>query len=135
MLGLFLDSLWNEPHQFVYVVVTVVFSVTLHELAHGYLALRLGDPTPKQSGHWTWNPMVHMGGPSFDSGRLGLAVSYGTKAKVIWSPTLVRAVIVDHPSGTSTHMCGPSLKEAKPSFSACLALKLKPLVTVIGRPP
>lgn len=49
---------------FVYVVVTVVFSVTLHELAHGFAALRLGDMTPRRSGHWTMNPLVHMGGPS-----------------------------------------------------------------------
>ncbi|MEC8252413.1 MAG: site-2 protease family protein [Planctomycetota bacterium] len=64
MLGLFVERLWTDPHTFIYVVVTVVFSVTLHELAHGYAALRLGDLTPKRSGHWTWNPLVHMGGPS-----------------------------------------------------------------------
>jgi len=43
------------------VVLVVVVSIVLHELAHGYMALRLGDPTPQVSGHMTLNPMVHMG--------------------------------------------------------------------------
>lgn len=64
MLGIFLTKLQSDPHFFVYVVVTVVISITLHELAHGFAALRLGDPTPKTRGHWTWNPVVHMGLPS-----------------------------------------------------------------------
>lgn len=64
MAGIFLTKLQTDPHLFVYVVVTVVLSVTIHELAHGYVALRLGDPTPKLSGHWTISPLVHMGLPS-----------------------------------------------------------------------
>lgn len=64
MAAIFLTKLQTAPHLFVYVVVTVVLSITLHELAHGLVALRLGDPTPKLSGHWTWNPVVHMGAPS-----------------------------------------------------------------------
>lgn len=42
----------------------VVFSVVLHELSHGWAALRCGDPTPALTGHMTWNPLVHMGGMS-----------------------------------------------------------------------
>lgn len=64
MLAIFLTKLQTDPHLFVYVVVTVVFSITVHELAHGYAALRCGDPTPKATGHWTFNPIVHMGLPS-----------------------------------------------------------------------
>jgi len=62
--AIFLTKLQTDPHLFVYVVVTVILSITVHELAHGYVALRLGDPTPKVSGHWTVNPVVHMGAPS-----------------------------------------------------------------------
>jgi len=43
----------------------VIFSICLHELAHGWTALRFGDPTPRVSGHMTWNPLVHMGMWSF----------------------------------------------------------------------
>ncbi len=39
----------------------VIASITLHELGHGWAALRRGDPTPAESGHMTWNPIVHMG--------------------------------------------------------------------------
>ncbi len=42
-------------------LVWVVVSITLHELAHGWAAIKLGDDTPIRSGHMTWNPMVHMG--------------------------------------------------------------------------
>jgi Zn-dependent protease len=39
----------------------VVFSITLHELGHGWAALWQGDDTPRVTGHMTWNPLVHMG--------------------------------------------------------------------------
>ena len=39
----------------------VVFSVVLHELSHGWAAIRCGDQTPVLTGHMTWNPLVHMG--------------------------------------------------------------------------
>ena len=42
----------------------VIFSITLHELAHGWAALWQGDDTPIQTGHMTSNPLVHMGGHS-----------------------------------------------------------------------
>ena len=38
-----------------------VFSVTLHELAHGWAAIWQGDQTPRIYGRMTWNPVVHMG--------------------------------------------------------------------------
>ncbi len=41
--------------------VWVVVSIVLHELGHGWAALRLGDDTPLVTGHMTWNPLVHMG--------------------------------------------------------------------------
>ncbi len=37
-----------------------IISLTLHECAHGYTALRLGDPTAKQSGRLTLNPLKHI---------------------------------------------------------------------------
>jgi len=41
--------------------VWVIISICLHELAHGWAAIKLGDDTPKITGHMTWNPVVHMG--------------------------------------------------------------------------
>lgn len=45
-------------------IIWVIGSITLHELAHGWAALRRGDPTPEATGHMTLNPVVHMGMPS-----------------------------------------------------------------------
>ena len=42
----------------------VIFSITLHELAHGWAAIWQGDDTPRRLGRMTANPMVHMGGTS-----------------------------------------------------------------------
>lgn len=41
-------------------VIWVVVSITLHELAHGWVAIRLGDHTPEELGHMSFNPLVHM---------------------------------------------------------------------------
>ena len=39
----------------------VILSITLHELAHGWVALWQGDDTPRITGRMTANPVVHMG--------------------------------------------------------------------------
>lgn len=38
----------------------LLFSVIIHELAHGYVAYSLGDPTAKYSGRLTLNPIKHL---------------------------------------------------------------------------
>ena len=38
----------------------VVFSLTIHEVSHGLCALALGDPTAKNRGRLTLNPLKHM---------------------------------------------------------------------------
>jgi Zn-dependent protease len=42
----------------------VIFSICMHELAHGWAALWQGDDTPRQLDRMTMNPLVHMGGMS-----------------------------------------------------------------------
>jgi Zn-dependent protease len=37
-----------------------LFSVILHEISHGYIAYKLGDPTAKISGRLTLNPKSHI---------------------------------------------------------------------------
>jgi Zn-dependent protease len=37
-----------------------LFALTLHELAHGYVAWKLGDPTAKDEGRLTMNPLKHL---------------------------------------------------------------------------
>ncbi len=38
----------------------LLFSVVLHELAHGWMALKLGDPTARDQGRLTLNPIPHI---------------------------------------------------------------------------
>ena len=55
-------TLWQvSPALLMSWVIWVIGSITLHELAHGWQAIRCGDRTPIESGHMTWNPVVHMG--------------------------------------------------------------------------
>ncbi len=38
----------------------LLFSMIAHEYAHGYAALRQGDPTARSLGRLTWNPLRHI---------------------------------------------------------------------------
>lgn len=38
----------------------VLVAVTVHEFAHAFVADRLGDPTPRQLGRLTLNPLAHL---------------------------------------------------------------------------
>ena len=58
---MFIETLITEPIHFFRIVAIVIFSITLHELAHGWAAMSQGDNTPQQTGHLTLNPVVHMG--------------------------------------------------------------------------
>ncbi len=41
-------------------IIVLVLSVMLHELAHGFVALLLGDDTAKKAGRLTFNPIKHL---------------------------------------------------------------------------
>ena len=40
--------------------IVLIFSAVLHEVAHGYEAERLGDPTARNAGRLTLNPLKHL---------------------------------------------------------------------------
>jgi Zn-dependent protease len=42
------------------IAVPVVFAITLHEAAHGYAALALGDDTARKAGRLSLNPLKHV---------------------------------------------------------------------------
>ncbi|MDF5707632.1 MAG: site-2 protease family protein [Nostoc sp. S4] len=58
---MFIETLITEPIYFFRIIIIVIFSITLHELAHGWAAMSQGDNTPQKTGHLTLNPVVHMG--------------------------------------------------------------------------
>ena len=43
-----------------FIAPVLLFSVIAHEYAHGYAALKQGDPTAKSLGRLTWNPAKHI---------------------------------------------------------------------------
>jgi Zn-dependent protease len=47
-------------NQIVVMIVPLLFSVTIHEVAHGYIALRMGDHTAQKAGRLTLNPIKHL---------------------------------------------------------------------------
>ena len=49
-----------DLNKLVIMIVPLLFAVTFHEVAHGWVAYRLGDPTAKWSGRLTLNPIKHL---------------------------------------------------------------------------
>ncbi len=44
----------------IFLIVVLIVSTVLHELAHGYMANALGDPTARIAGRLTLNPLSHI---------------------------------------------------------------------------
>ncbi len=44
----------------VLVIAILIISIIIHELAHGFVSYFLGDPTPKEAGRLTLNPIKHI---------------------------------------------------------------------------
>ena len=58
-MGLF-RLLINDPIAFVFLVIPLLYSVVIHEVAHGWVAYRMGDPTAKWMGRLSLNPLKHL---------------------------------------------------------------------------
>lgn len=48
------------PALFIFELIVFLFSVIIHEISHGYVAERLGDPTAREQGRLTLNPIAHI---------------------------------------------------------------------------
>jgi Zn-dependent protease len=55
-----LNLLLKEPMAFLLLTVPLLYSIIIHELAHGWVAYRMGDPTAKAAGRLTLNPLKHL---------------------------------------------------------------------------
>lgn len=64
MLGFLFSLLAKGPIVFLLgIAITLgplLISVTIHEWAHGFTAYKFGDPTPKDQGRLTLNPLAHI---------------------------------------------------------------------------
>lgn len=45
---------------FLLLILPILFALTVHEYAHGWVAYRLGDPTAYHAGRLTFNPLKHL---------------------------------------------------------------------------
>lgn len=50
----------NTISQLIIMAPPLLLALTLHEYAHGYVAYRLGDPTARDAGRLTLNPLSHL---------------------------------------------------------------------------
>lgn len=59
-----LSSLQSDPTGTIiillYQIPAILIALTLHELSHGYVAYRCGDPTAQMMGRLTFNPLKHL---------------------------------------------------------------------------
>jgi Zn-dependent protease len=55
-----LNLLTRDPLAFALIVIPLLFSVIIHEVAHGWVAYRMGDSTAKWSGRLSLNPLKHL---------------------------------------------------------------------------
>lgn len=59
-----LTQLMNDPLativSFLYSAPAILIALTLHEVAHGYVALKCGDPTAQMLGRLSLNPLKHL---------------------------------------------------------------------------
>lgn len=76
------SSLIN-PSRLLAVAAIVFIALPVHEFAHAWMAVRLGDDTPKWQGRYTLNPLVHI---DIFGALLILMVGFGWAKPVQWNP-------------------------------------------------
>jgi len=54
------NSMTENISQFILWAPPLLFALTFHEFAHGFIAHKLGDPTPAAAGRLTLNPLKHL---------------------------------------------------------------------------
>ncbi len=50
----------NQILDILALAIPILIAITFHEVAHGYVAWKLGDPTAKMMGRLTLNPIAHL---------------------------------------------------------------------------
>ncbi|MBW7883449.1 MAG: site-2 protease family protein [Caldilineaceae bacterium] len=71
----------------------ILLALPVHEFAHAFMAVRLGDSTPRQQGRYTLNPLAHI---DPIGALLIFLVGFGWAKPVQWNP---RNITVDRRLG------------------------------------
>ncbi len=76
-------GLLRSPLEFAIYILAIVAALTFHEFAHAYMALLLGDKTPKLMGRLSLNPLAHL---DLYGSIMMLLVGFGWGKPVIVDP-------------------------------------------------
>jgi Zn-dependent protease len=55
-----LSLLFRNPGAFILLIIPLLYSIIIHELAHGWVAHKMGDSTAKWLGRLSLNPLKHL---------------------------------------------------------------------------
>ena len=117
-------------------VVLVMLSATVHEVAHGWAALKCGDPTAKEAGRLTLNPAAHIDG--FGSVALPLVMALmGGPMFAFAKPVPYNSRRLRNPGRDEVivALAGPASNLAQALLGAALlacALSLETAASVVG---
>ena len=76
----------------IYLAITFIISISLHEYAHAWMSDRLGDPTPKIQGRLTPNPFSHIDPLGF---LMIFLIHFGRGRPVIVNPAYYKNTLRD----------------------------------------
>ena len=74
---------YSDPMWWLATAAIIFFALPIHEFAHAFTAVRLGDPTPRLEGRYTLNPLVHI---DPIGALMILMVGFGWARPVRWNP-------------------------------------------------
>ena len=56
----FINDIISNPLMYILRIPVLLLALSLHEMSHGYIASKLGDPTARNLGRLTLNPLKHL---------------------------------------------------------------------------
>jgi Zn-dependent protease len=118
----------------IYAIPTLL-AIILHEVAHGWVADRLGDPTPRYSGRLTLNPMAHM--DLFGTILLPLALLISSRFRFIFGyakPVPINRHNLRYPSRDMMWISLAGIL-TNLALAAVSAMVFRILVSSLGSPP
>jgi Zn-dependent protease len=116
----------------VFQIIVLIFSAVIHEYMHGWMADRLGDPTAREAGRLTLNPLAHLEwfGSLLLPGMMlfaGMPFVFGWAKPVPYNPYRLR----DHRyGGAKVALAGPAANFIVAAFFA-LILRFLPFSSLV----
>jgi Zn-dependent protease len=83
----FLQEALSRPAVLVSRLIALIVAITIHEFAHSFIAWRMGDPTAKEAGQVTLNPLKHINPVGF---LMFLIIGFGFLGQAPVNPRRMR---------------------------------------------